>query len=45
MFFLPTFSCKACRHSQLQCSSVDAMECHGEALALPDAIEARVKRA
>ena len=31
----------ACRHSQLQCSSVDAMECHGEALALPDAIEVK----
>ena len=30
---------KACRHSGLQCSSVDAMECHGEALALSDAIE------
>lgn len=31
----------ACRHSSLQCSSVDAMECHGEALALSDAIEVK----
>eukprot|EP00913_Durusdinium_trenchii_P011321 g10632.t2 len=29
----------ACRQGEVQCASVDAMECHGEGLALNDAIE------
>lgn len=33
-------ACEACRRGELHASSVDAMECHGEGLALNDAIEA-----